>query len=123
MSLIETAYGDYTNLINALDNDVSKQTIYEEVMAKEKNRIDMINRVVEQQQSLKTESSIFYNKRLIEIAITCAETWRAMFYNVVNDKPKSISELYNIFLHDDRRIYTGIMIVLIGMFLYFIDIS
>lgn len=121
MTSIELAYADYKDLVTSLDNDVSNGTVYEQIMAKEQNRIDLINRVVDEKNQTKWDASIFYNHSLLDIAIKFASTWRTIFQQFVVDKN---FENWKAIMYDgDRKIYTGLMLVLISMFLFFVNIS
>lgn len=120
MTSINAAYADYSNLVDSLN--VSKYTVYEDIMAKEKNRIDLINRVVDQNAKSKWTDTIFYNKTAIEIAISFADTLRLMFAEVLAGKV-DFDKLLLIFYEGDRKIYSGMMLLLVGFFLYFVDAS
>ena len=122
MASIETAYGDYKDLVKGLADGASKDTIYEEIMAKEQNRIDLINRVVTQKQEAAAMSSLFYNNSLLEIAIAFAQAWRAIFTRLVVEKAPA-TQWQGILYDGDRKIYVGMMLVLVALFLYFVDAS
>lgn len=122
MSSIESAYIDYRDLSRSLDNgDASKDTIYEQIMSKEQNRIDLINRVVDQKNEKDMSTSFFYNKSLIDVCMLFASTWRNIFYQLVVEKNYKDSKL--ILYDGDRKIYSGMMLVLIALFLFFVNIS
>jgi hypothetical protein len=121
MTSIETAYADYNDLLSSLDNDASKGTVYEQIMAKEQNRIDLINRVVEEKNQKKWDSTIFYNNTVMDIAIQFASTWRTIFKQLFVDK--RFDQWQTILYDGDRKIYSGMMLVLIAMFLFFVNIS
>lgn len=122
MASIESAYGDYKDLVSQLADGASKETVYEEIMAKEQNRIDLINRVVTQKQDAAIQSNIFYNRNLIEIATEFASVWKIIFTELVIDKAP-VHRWQSILYDGDRKIYMGIMWVIIAFFLYFIDAS
>ena len=121
MASIEAAYGDYQELSKNLQHE-NKETIYEEIMAKEQNRIDLINRVVSQKQEAETKAAIFYNNTILDIAIAFADTWRTIFSQLVIDKAP-VTQWQSILYDGERKIYVGMMLVLVAMFLYFVDIS
>jgi hypothetical protein len=122
MASIDTAYIDYRQLITSLDSAAeSKDTIYEDIMNKEKNRIDLINRVVEQKNTQIWAKSFFLKHSIIEIAILFATNWSMMIEELIHIK--SIDKLEDIFYDGDRKIYSGLMLVLISMFLFLIEIT
>lgn len=122
MASIESAYGDYNDLVSQLADGASKESVYEEIMAKEQNRIDLINRVVSQKQDATVQSNIFYNRNLIDIAIEFSNVWKSIFTEIFIQKTP-IQKWQSIMYDGDRKIYMGIMCILIGFFLYFVDAS
>ena len=120
MASIETAYGDYHDLVAQLGDGKSKETVYEEIMAKEQNRIDLMNRVVAQKQQAEIQASIFYNASLLEIAQTFAATWRRIFIELAIEKAPP-HKWQSILYDGDRKIYVGMMLVFVACFLYFVD--
>ena len=121
---IESAFGDYKELVQSLESGkASKDSVYEQVMNKEQNRIDLINRVVEHSEDKKWSETLFYNKSIIEVAIMFASMWRTMFGELFIERRFDIASLRYILYDGDRKIYTGIMLVMISMFLFFINAS
>ena len=125
MASIETAYGDYKDLVKSLENgdSMSMSNVYEQIMTKEQNRIDLINRVVEQKENKTWSDTLFYNHSLMEIAILFASTWRTIFNELLIERRFDMESLQHILYDGDRKIYTGIMMILISVFLYFIHAS
>jgi hypothetical protein len=121
---IESAYGDYNELAQSLLNgNISKDTVYEQIMAKEENRIELINRVVEQSSEKKWSDTMFYNKSIMEVIIMFASTWKTMFGELFVERRFDIDSLQHTLYDGDRKIYTGIMMVFIALFLFFVNAS
>jgi hypothetical protein len=106
--------------MNDLNTDGSRDTLYEELMAKEKERIDLLNRMVKLGGDEIALHSLIYNHKLIDVVISCANAWKNMFEDVVTFKNY---DMISVFYENDRKIYSGVLICLIAILLYFMDIS
>lgn len=124
MQSITDAYMDYNQLSQLLtdleENQVTRENIYETIMEKEKNAIDLMNRIAEEKTKTKEEDSLFLNKTITQIFNTSITHWLRIYHEIVDKKQYDIKAL---FYDDDRKIYTGIILVLIALFLFFSEIS
>ena len=121
MTSIETAYTDYKNLLSSLnDNKVNSDTIYEKIMSLENDRISLINRVVNEKNK-SGEDSFFFRKPIVEIFSNFANQWRMIFVELLS--ARNLDDFERVFYTGDRKIYTGLMLLLIAFFVYFVDIS
>lgn len=116
----ELNYSEYKSLIDLINND-DMTNKYENLMKKENKVLDTINHVVKNIRS-KDEK----NKQLINMSLY--QIYNNMFLEI----PKIIDELYkfnnlndiiNILTKNNRLIYLGILLVIISIFLFFIEIS
>lgn len=124
MASIESAYGEYKNLLSDLKNEnATKDIIYEKLMAKEDKILDLIGRVVDQKNKSILQDSIFYNQSLFEIMMNFANAWKNIFNEVVIEKRDIQVEGLEIFYSGDRKIYVGMMILFIAIIFFFIDSS
>jgi len=122
MASIETAYSDYRQLVSSLkEDDLSKADVYEQIMSKEQDRINLINRVVDQKSEQLWQGSLFYNKSIIDIVFLFASTLKIMFNEILVEK--QFDKLDTILYTGDRKIYSGIMLVIVAGFLFFMNIS
>jgi len=122
MASIENAYVDYRDLLTTLKDENSIDNVYELLMAKEQNRVDLINRVVEQKDKLIWHDSIFYNMSLVSIATNFSSVWMTIFKEIVVEKPAmSLETIQRIFFDGDRKIYVGMMVVIISIFFFFVS--
>jgi hypothetical protein len=123
MTSIDTAYIEYKKLLSALETE-DPGTVYEQVMSKEKNVLDLMNRIVEKEHTDLLDGTVLYNRTLLEVMMLIANGWRSMFNQVFVEKSISgVPELFDVFFNGDRKIYTGAMLVLIALVLFFVDIS
>lgn len=124
MQSITDAYMDYNQLSQLLtdleENQVTRENIYETIMEKEKNAIDLMNRIAEEKTKTKEEDSLFLNKTITQIFNTSITHWLRIYHEIVDKKQYDIKAL---FYDEDRKIYTGIILVLIALFLFFSEIS
>lgn len=107
------------NQLNQLNQSNQNNDIYNDLMNKEKNVLDTINRVIDYEQTKEKEVKLFYNHSLLDIINTFANTWYNIFIELVNE------DMYKnpliVFWNDDRKIYVGMMLVFIALFLFFVD--
>jgi hypothetical protein len=113
-------YMEYKNLLNLLEkSDVS--TVYDELIKKEENVLHTINRVANLQSQEKSDKNDFTKLQLHQIIFKMMTTLKEIHEELL--KSKSPKDVPNIFMKDDRKIYLGIFLVILAMFLFFICIS
>jgi hypothetical protein len=115
------AYKEYKDFVNSVNDSSQKDDVYNELMQKETNVLNTINRVAETELSKKNNTNLFYNKSLIEIAALFANTWANIFTELINED--MYKQPMQVFWNGDRKIHVGLMIVLVSIFLFFIQIS
>jgi hypothetical protein len=119
MVSLDAAYKEYNKLLDT--NAMSKDDIYTELMKKEDKVLDVMKRISETENAKKSEAVLFYNKPVIDVIATFINTWRTVFHElVVEDGWKTP---YKLFWDDDRKIYVGMMIIIIALVLFFIETS
>lgn len=118
---LSDAYTDYKDFVNTVNDSSQKDDVYNELMQRENNVLNTINRVAENELNKKINSSIFYEKSIIEIAALFSNTWANIFTELINED--MYKNPMQVFWHGDRKIHVGLMIVFISIFLFFIQIS
>lgn len=117
-------YAQVLKLVTQEDADNSKATVYQQLMEKEDKVLDVLNRMVEKDTTEQNKNVIFYNQTLFDITIKFTNILVNIFDELfIQRQFKSFSDVQHLLLDGDRKIYIGILIVLVGMFLFFIDIS
>lgn len=101
-----------------LVNDNKKEDVYSALMTKEAAVLDTVNRIVQKKEN--SSYSNFMDLSLFDIITNFAIVWKRIYQEVVIFKQRDIIAL---FYENDRKIYVGIMLVMIALFLYFIDVS
>lgn len=113
-------YKEYKNLLNLLEkSDVS--TVYEELIKKEENVLHTINRVANLKATEDQKKTDFLSMPMHQIILKLYATLKAIHHELL--RVKSVKQVPKIFLKDDRKIYLGIMLVILALFLFFICIS
>lgn len=115
---------EYSKLVNLLQSsNVSKGEVYSELMKKEENTLKTINRVVEHESNKRTDEKLLYNMPLLTIIALFVNTWRNIFLELASmGELKNFNTIYDIFTKKDRKIHVGLMLLVVGIFLYVIDI-
>ena len=117
----DNEYADVLKLVTQED-DSSKATVYQQLMEKEDKVLDVLNRMVEKDVTI--GKKIFYNQTLIDISMKFSNNLVNIFEELFIERQfKSLYDLQHILLDGDRKIYMGLLIVLVGIFLFFVDIS
>ena len=93
-------------------------------MEKEDKVLDVLNRMVKKDTTKSDKMLFFYNQSLIDITMKFSNNMVNIFEELFIERQfKSFNELQHILLDGDRKIYLGILVVLVGIFLFFVDIS
>lgn len=110
---------DYEQLLQLLEKeDLSKDDVYQKLIAKEEKVLNTINRISESVYKQNIDRSIFYNMTLVQITVLVVNTWKRMFDDLMQVK-KPIDFIHT-FWKNDRKIYTGISLVLLSIMLFFV---
>ena len=119
------ADNEYENVLKLVEEkEGNKATIYQQLMEKEDKVLDVLNRMVEKDAKKSDKMLFFYNQSLIDITMKFSNNMVNIFEELFIERQfKSFNELQHILLDGDRKIYMGILVVLVGIFLFFVDIS
>jgi hypothetical protein len=119
-SLSQNEFMDYEQLKQMLDYSPTNG-MYDELMNKESSVLETVNRVVNHSNQKQLESQEFLN---LSISMHIGKFYRTM-YAMFDDafRVKSKEDMLLLFWNEDRIIYSGILIVLIVLFVFFISIS
>lgn len=119
---------EYSDLVKLIENDeASRDSLYQELINKEKNVLDVISRVATQTSETSMKGSMFLNITLHEAIGRFAHTWSNIFSEIVEASSsfERIKELdvRALFIVGDRKIYVGITLLIVAMLLFFISIT
>lgn len=127
MSTTETANfvtpsEEYAKLLRILSNE-KDDDIYQKLVGIENNSLLSINRVIEYEQKKSNEGTLFYNMPVINVVAIFANTWKNIFLELlVYRNAKDVSSLWQIFTKKDRKVYVGLMLGFVALFVYMVDI-
>lgn len=114
-------YKDYSEFLKLLeDTTLNKDDVYQQIISKEKNALEVINRVSQNLAEKKKADLLFYNMTVLDIIAMLTNTWKNMLNELVANKSTNILP---IVWKGDRKIYTGITIVMVALILFFLDVS
>ena len=117
MSIDHGPLNSYHDLLQLLKSDeASRKDIYSELMKKEDNVLHTISRVSSQDRIKNLYESTFSHLTIKEILARFVFTWQNIFNELVVER--MFDHIIDIFFEGDRKIYVGMMVVFIGMFLF-----
>ena len=111
---------EYSKLVDLLNKSDDRE-IYEELMKKEDRVLDTINRVVNVSNEKEIKGKEFLNMSLNDIVHKFFWNITLIFSELISSK--TIQDVKKVLFKDDRKIYIGLLLVLITIFLFFIIIS
>ena len=112
----------YYELLTKIEQGVnSKDDIYNDLLNTETNVLSTISRVAESKAKDDMRGMSFMDQNISTLMRLTANTWLKMIRELVT--VNDLQELYAIMLSKDRKIYLGIFLALIGVFIFFIDVS
>ena len=111
-------------VLNGLTPLKGMNTLYDELMQKEGKVLDVINRMVDNENKMKNLS--FLDTPLRLLLVKMLQEWNAILAEVTGNKmvgetTKSFRDYLKIFSKENRTIYIGLMLVIIALFLLLIS--
>lgn len=113
-------YSEYKSLVDILEKGDMDET-YKELIKKEDKVLDTVNAVVNHYKDKKYKQRMFLHISLQELYTLFFLEWPMMIRDLSN--AKSMDDYIKAFLVNNRPLYIGIMCVLVGMFLFFVQNS
>jgi hypothetical protein len=124
MQSITDSYLEYDFLEQSLNelerNETTKGNIYEKIMAKEENVLNLMNRVAEEKTKKTSYDTSFLNKSVSELSRSTIATWMKMYNDIVLTRNYDVVSVFYI---GERKIYTGIFLVIIALLLFFVEVN
>lgn len=111
----------YKNIVEVIENEnKNNKDIYTELIKTEENVLKTINNVINHNNKLKLDD-LFLDKSLSDILnkmiATSFEIYKDIFI------VKSYKSLDEVFLSRDRKIYVGIMLIIVGLLIFIVFVS
>jgi hypothetical protein len=111
---------EFRDFVEMLENgDVYEKDVYQGIMKKEKAYLEEVNKMMETKASFKQQ---YFSKLSVgDHYMKFIDCLRKIFKESL--LISHVSELPWIFLYGERKIYIGILLVVLSLFLFFISIS
>lgn len=107
----------YNDILKLLENgELQGKDVYTELMQKEKHVLDVSSRIATQEKEQTMFSTMFLNLSIYEIITRFAFTWQNIFTEIFIEK--DYWSIPDILFKKDRKIYIGLMMLLISCFLF-----
>lgn len=117
-------YAEYGALLDKLDQKLlSKEDVYQDLMQKEQNTLQILDRLAEHTQRETLSKRLWTQVSLPELLHLFASTWKAILHDMVTIKPKSFVSWMSLWIGGDRKIVMGMTCICISLFIFFIQIS
>lgn len=131
MAALKTPYMEYKSFLEELEKegDSAKDDVYKKLMSKEQNTLNVIQRVVESRHEDALKAKNLLHMPIVDVLSLFSTTWRAVLHELIaafNDKnkaPPTVPSLVKIILSNERKIVMGLTLVMICVFLFFVEIS
>jgi len=118
--MVNDLYKLITNNKPTLD---SVNTVYDELMAKEKAVLDTIRRVVEDKAEERRISKSFLDTPIKNVPLELTRSMSDLLADWILRPPSSYKDVIAILSKNHRMIYFGISLVVVALFLIFIQIN
>lgn len=113
-------YSEYKSIENLL-NQSNQDNVYEELMKKEKDTLQTVNKVIKYYTDNKVNKDNLIHMSVIEIINKFTSVMYEVGYDMM--KIKKFDELAGIFIKDGQRIiYIGILLIVISIFLLLMSV-
>ena len=110
-------FDEFTKLLKS----AKPEHLYEELVQKEDKLLQTMNRVVDYSNKKDMQSKEFLNTPVKDVARGFMSSMLGLFEDLV--KMKTIDQLIPAMMQADRIIYSGILIIVFSVILFFLDIA
>lgn len=105
------------------ESSISKNGIYDEIMMREKDMKETIDRVIEFKDRERLDKKLFINEKIGRIYTNTFKVLNDIMDELTKINKVSYNNVLKIIGKDQRQIYLGIFMVVIAIFLALIEIS
>lgn len=113
-------YSEYKEVLDVLKRD-DVESSYEDLMKHETKTLETVNNVIKYYRDAELKDSQLINQSLHTIFMRFFDVWNEILEDLM--KVKSPSDFVSAFVKSDRIIFIGVSMVLIALFLIFIQSS
>jgi len=112
-------YKDVLNMIQ--DPSYNKSDIYEQIMKKEDNALNILSRIAENEQRKDLKTDNFMEMSMMQIIASFADSWKRLYQEaILEPDPKKIMAMM---WTPKYRLNVGLMILMIALLVYLVDLS
>lgn len=115
----QIVYGEYKEILDIV-NRSNVENSYEELMQKEEKVLDTLNNVVKYYRDEDIKDREFINQGINTIITRYLDVWKEILDDFTSNPKKTYIDIIS---KDDRPIYIGITLIIIALFLFFIENS
>ena len=112
-------YGEYKEILDVVSRS-NVEDSYQDLMQKEEKVLDTVNNVVKFYRDDDIRNGEFINQDISTVITRYLDVWKEILDDFTSNKQKSF--IY-IISKDDRPIYIGITLIIMALFLFFIENS
>ncbi len=112
-------YSEYKDILD-IANRTNVEDSYQDLMKKEDKILDTVNNVVKYYRDEDIKNGEFINQGIATVITRYFDVWKEILDDFTNKENK---QFIDILSQDDRLIYIGITLIIIALFLFFIESS
>lgn len=113
----DNAVRDLLDIVYRRNETSQKSDVYQELMSKEERVLNSVDRVVNATQKLELEKQMFVHMSLSQVWHRTMQLVPAIIHDLTT--LKRVTDVGRIFLHEDRKIYVGLIVVGIALIAFF----
>ena len=116
-------YSEYKSLVDVIEKSQNHENTYEEVMKKEEKVLDTMNRVIKYYRDVDIKEQQFVNMPISKVVYRFFNVWIEMFNELMDANNTKRVDFLSVFTKDDRLVYIGVFLVLLSVFLFYVEIT
>ena len=113
-------YGEYKEIIDVLQR-TNVEDNYQDLMAKEDKVLETVNTVVKYYRDEDIKDGEFINQGLGRVIVRFLDVWKEIMNDFTDVTRKKTA--YSILTEGDRLIYIGLTLIIVALFLFFVESS
>lgn len=113
----DNAVRDLLDIVYRRNETAQKSDVYQELMSKEERVLKTVDRVVNVTQKLELEKQMFVHMSLSQVWHRTMQLVPAIIHDLTT--LKRVTDIGRVFLHEDRKIYVGLIVVGIALIAFF----
>lgn len=116
---------EYQKLVEDIHR-APRDELHQRLMQREDSVLELVRRVADQKEKDSVAPSPSAHRRQAwAFFMEFLKTWTHIYHDVMllSVNGVTVAGVAGIFLHPERQLYVGVMVVLLALFLFFVDIS